>query len=73
VSLPRTGGDYACQSRVLGGGLGFVLSITGWWSRCFLWAPIYANILNVQFFQPLAYTFGLKDLAVNLNGKTASS
>src|SRR3984893_9812842 len=68
--MPRTGGDYAWQSRILGGGLGFVLSITGWWFTLFLWAPIYANILNVQFFQPLAYTLGLTDLAANLNGKT---
>src|SRR6266850_2590719 len=68
--MPRTGGDYAWQSRVLGGGLGFVLSITGWWFTLFLWAPIYANILNVQFFQPLAYTLGLKDLAASLNDKT---
>src|SRR6267154_3345322 len=68
--MPRTGGDYAWQSRVLGGGLGFVLSITGWWFTLFLWAPIYANILNVQFFQPLAFTLGFKDLAANLNGKT---
>src|SRR2546429_2343138 len=68
--MPRTGGDYAWQSRVLGGGLGFVLSITGWWFTLFLWAPIYANILNVQFFLPLAYTLGLNDLATFITKPT---
>src|SRR5579875_2827093 len=28
--MPRAGGDYVWQTRVLGGGLGFVLAITGW-------------------------------------------
>src|ERR1700694_4459429 len=61
--MPRTGGDYAWQSRVLGGGLGFSLSTPGWWFTLFLWAPIYANILNVQFFLPLAYTMHWSNVA----------
>ena len=52
--MPRAGGDYVWQSRVLGGSLAFLLAITGWWFILWYWAPVYANILNVEFLQPLA-------------------
>ncbi len=53
VTIPRAGGDYVWQSRILGSGVGFVLAATGWWFILWLWAPIYGNILSVQLFQPL--------------------
>jgi APA family basic amino acid/polyamine antiporter len=53
VTIPRAGGDYVWQTRILGSGIGFVMSATGWWFILWLWAPIYGNILAVQFFEPL--------------------
>jgi basic amino acid/polyamine antiporter, APA family len=58
VTIPRAGGDYVWQTRILGSGLGFVMAATGWWFILWLWAPIYGNILSVQLFQPLWATFG---------------
>src|SRR5216683_7098270 len=53
VTIPRAGGDYVWQTRILGSGLGFVMAATGWWFILWLWAPIYGNILSVQFFEPI--------------------
>ncbi len=51
--MPRAGGDYVWQTRVLGGGIGSVLAITGWIFILWLWVPIYGNILSLEFISPL--------------------
>lgn len=63
VTIPRAGGDYVWQSRILGGPIGFVFAVTGWWFILWLWAPIYGNILSVEFFQPITATLGYPSAA----------
>jgi APA family basic amino acid/polyamine antiporter len=56
--MPRAGGDYVWQTRVFGGGVGFVLAATGWWFILWHWVPIYAQILSVEVLQPLLTILG---------------
>jgi basic amino acid/polyamine antiporter, APA family len=70
VTIPRAGGDYVWQTRILGSGIGFVMAATGWWFILWLWAPIYGNILSVILFQPLWATLGDPSGAVWFTSKT---
>jgi amino acid transporter len=62
--MPRSGGDYVWQSRILGGGIGFVLAITGWWFILWLWVPLYGDMLRHIVLTPLLGLLGFKDLAL---------
>jgi len=56
--MPRAGGDYVWQTRILGGGIGFTLAATGWIFILWLWVPIYGQILAIEFISPFFAVLG---------------
>jgi APA family basic amino acid/polyamine antiporter len=66
--MPRAGGDYVWQSRIIGGSLGFVLAITGWCFILWLWTPLYADMLRHIVIVPLTAVLGNAEGAIAVAG-----
>jgi APA family basic amino acid/polyamine antiporter len=57
--MPRTGGDYLWQSRLIHGGVGFVVAGVAWWFTIWHWGPLYNSSFVQGLYAPVASTLGL--------------
>src|SRR3990172_4209695 len=58
TALPRSGGDYDFQSRVLGGGIGFTLVFSGFVIWILQWVALSGWLLSALGFAPLFLGLG---------------